>query len=226
MTLEGWKHLLTPANLLFLLGGFERTLELAALSLVLSSITGLVIGVYRTWVRGIALLPAQAYIELFRNSPLLVLVFFMRFGPPVIGIHLSSFVAGVTALTVYTAAYVAETVRAGIESVPRGQWQSGLATGLTTAQTYRLIVLPQALRSMTPALLGQFINLIKGTSLISVIGVIELTRAGEILFEQYANPIETFVLIAVVYFAVNFLLSVTVRTLQSRGPALAAEQFE
>ena len=226
MTVGGWERLLTSDNLGFLAFGLSTTLKLAILSMLFSFGVGILVGTYRTWVHGIMDWPALAYVELFRNTPLLILIFFMRFGPPIIGVHLSSFVAGTIALTVYTGAYIAETVRAGIQSVPRGQWEAAMATGLSKLQSYRLIVLPQALRIMTPALLGQFVVLIKGTSLVSVIGVLELTRAGDILFVQYANPMETFALIGITYFVVNFALTSAVRRLESMRPGLSAGQLD
>lgn len=207
MTLEGWEKLLTPVNVWFLARGLWTTLELAVIVNVLSFLLGALFGVYRASVSGLLRWPSTIFVDGIRNTPLLVLIFFMRFGPPTFGLRLDSFTAAVVAMTIYNSANLAEVVRAGIESVPLGQGQAAIASGLTPFQTYRWVILPQALRNMLPALVGQFIILVQGTSLVSAISVIELTGAGEILFNRYGNPLETFALIGFLYFLVDFSLA-------------------
>ena len=215
MTLDGWAKLLTPVNLWFLTKALGTTLELALLVATASFPIAAVLGIYRASTSGVLRWPSTVLVDGIRNTPLLVLVFFMRFGPPTLGFRLDSFTAGAVGMTIYSSANLAEVFRAGIESVPRGQRQAAMAVGLNAFQTYTRIVLPQALRNMLPALVGQFIILVQGTSLISAFSVIELTGAGEILFNRYGNPLETYAFIGLVYFAVDFALA-NVRALLER----------
>jgi len=209
----GW--LFTAANLRFLLGGLGMTLAVAALSIVLSFVLGLGLAFARLSKVALIRYPATAYIELMRALPVLLVIFFTYFALPQIGLRLSPFAAGVTAMSAFTASLVAEIIRAGILSVPPGLSEAAYAQGLTQAQTMRLIVLPIALRRMMPALVSQFITLLKDTSLTAVIGILELVRRGQIIYSGPPfQPIPVFILIALIYFAVNYTLSLGSRRLE------------
>jgi len=209
----GW--LFTAANLRFLLGGLGMTLAVAALSIVLSFVLGLGLAFARLSKVALIRYPATAYIELMRALPVLLVIFFTYFALPQIGLRLSPFAAGVTAMSAFTASLVAEIIRAGILSVPPGLGEAAYAQGLTPAQTMRLIVLPIALRRMMPALVSQFITLLKDTSLTAVIGILELVRRGQIIYSGPPfQPIPVFMLIALIYFAVNYTLSLGSRRLE------------
>jgi putative glutamine transport system permease protein len=207
--------LFTWANIRFLLGGLGMTLAVAGLSIVLSSIFGLLLALARISRSAIVRYPAIAYIEIMRALPILLVIFFTYFALPQIGIRLSPFVAGVTAMSAFTASLVAEIVRAGILSVNRGLIEAAHAQGLTQTQTMRLVILPIALRRMMPALVSQFITLIKDTSLTAVIGILELVRRAQIIYSGPPfQPIPVFILVALIYFVVNYGLSLGSRRLE------------
>ena len=213
MTSLGW--LFTAANLRFLAGGLGMTLAIAGLSIAISFVLGLALALARLSRIAAVRVPATAYIEGMRALPVLLVIFFTYFALPQIGLRLSPFAAGVVAMSAFTASLVAEIVRAGIQSVPVGLVEAAHGQGLTRAQTMRLVVLPIALRRMVPALVSQFITLIKDTSLTAVIGILELVRRGEIIYSGPPfQPIPVIVLIALMYFAVNYALSVGSRRLE------------
>jgi ABC-type amino acid transport system permease subunit len=133
-------------------------------------------------------------------------------------------------LSLYTSAVLAEIIRAGIVSLPRGQTEASRALGLSYVQSMRHVILPQALRLMVPAMMGQLTTIIKDTSLVGTIGVFELVRQGRVIFTQYFNPIEVFLFIAVVYFVICFVLSRLSRRLElgqvSREAKAAIKKLE
>src|SRR5579872_4106871 len=188
MTLVGWERLLTLVNLRFLLIGLEVTVELAIIVSVASFCMALPLGIYRSATRGALRWPSSIFVDIVRNTPVLVMLFLVRFGLPTLGIRVNSFTAAAIAMTIYNTAMLAEIVRAGIESIPRGQFDAAEGSGLASYQVYALVVLPQALRNMLPALVGQFIILLQGTALASAVSVLELTGAGEVLFTRLGNP--------------------------------------
>ncbi len=167
----------------FLLGGLAYTLALAAIAIAISFVLGLLLALARLSRFPLLHYPALLYIEIVRSLPLLLIIFFTYFAlPSLIGVRLEPFTAGVIALSGFTAALVAEIIRAGILSVNRGLVEAAQAQGFTPVQSLRLVILPIALRRMTPALVGQFITLLKDTSLTAVIGILELLR--RIIFAQ------------------------------------------
>jgi glutamate transport system permease protein len=198
--------------------GLVATLRAAVVAMVLSMAVGAVLAVgrlsRRTWVAR----PAGVWVELFRGLPLLLLILFLFLGLPAVGITVSVFWALVAGLTLYNSAVIGEIFRAGILSLPRGQTEAAYAIGLRRGQTLRLILIPQAVRRMLPALISQLVTLLKDTSLGFVIGYAELLRNGrtavEFLGGRYSIPIYT--AIAVVYIAVNTSLSFLARWLDRR----------
>jgi putative glutamine transport system permease protein len=211
--------LFAPSTLLFLLGGLGTTLALAGIAIAISLVAGVFLALARlSPIRPLSAF-ATVYIEGMRALPVLLVIFFSYFAlPGIIGIKLSSFAAGTIAMSAFTAALIAEIVRAGILAVPRGIREAAAAGGLSAAQAMRLIVLPIALRQMMPALVAQFVTLLKDTSLTAVIGILELTRRGQIVFSQPPfQPIPVFALIALTYFVVNFSLGTIGRRLETRA---------
>lgn len=179
-------------NLDLFLEGMRRTVELSVLSFVLAFVLG-------TLVAGMRVSPvpplrwaAATYVELVRNTPLLVLMFVFFFGFPSIGIRYSPFVSAIVVLTAYTGTFVAETVRSGINAVSTGQAEAARAVGLTFPQTLSTVVMPQALRTVVGPLGGIFIALLKNSSLAVVIGVFELTSAAERVGTETARFIPAF----------------------------------
>ncbi|MGH7773212.1 MAG: amino acid ABC transporter permease [Candidatus Binatia bacterium] len=193
------------------------TLRLAIPAIVLGFVLGIFIGLGRlarsAWIRA----PATVYVELFRGVPLVMVIFWFWFIIPVIlRVPIPEYGVALTAFVVFEAAYLGEIVRAGIQSVPRGQAEAATATGLTSAQTMRTVILPQALRNMIPALVTQFIVLFKDTSLASIIGYVDLTKAAQIVNNREIRPFELYLFIAVVYWLCAYGMSRYARYLEQR----------
>ena len=215
---ELWR-VLTEGAVQRLIGrGLVATLRAAVVAMVLAMAVGAVLAVGRLSRRAWVARAAGAWVELFRGLPLLLLIFFLFLALPAVGITISVFWALVAGLTLYNGAVLGEIFRAGILSLPRGQTEAAYAIGLRRGQTLRLILVPQAVRRMLPALISQLVTLLKDTSLGFVIGYAELLRNGrtavEFLGGRYSIPIYT--AIAVVYIAVNASLSLLARWLDRR----------
>src|ERR1044071_7244333 len=200
------------------LGAFTGgTLRLAIPAIFLGSILGTFIGLARLarsrWIH----IPAAVYVEFFRGVPLVMVIFWFWFMiPTIVGTSLPEYSVALTAFVVFEAAYLAEIVRSGIQSVPRGQSEAAIATGLTRNQTMGLIILPQALRNMLPALVTQFIVLLKDTSLASIIGYVDLTKAAQIVNNREIRPFELYMFIAAVYWLFSYSMSRYARSLENR----------
>jgi len=152
--------------------------------------------------------PATIYVEFFRGVPLVMVIFWFWFIiPTLLGKSLPEFSIALTAFVIFEAAYLAEIVRAGIQSVSRGQVEAATATGLNQAQMMRHVILPQALRNMIPALTTQFIVLLKDTSLASIIGYVDLTKAAQIVNNREIRPSELYLFIALVYWLCSYAMS-------------------
>ena len=178
------------------------TILLAFFAEALGVILGLVLALLKISRSRILSFPAQLYIDVFRGTPLLVQIIFIYFATPLIGLRFESlFFAGLTALTLNSAAYVAEIFRSGIQSIDRGQMEAGRASGLSYGQTMRYIVVPQAFRRVIPPLTNEFVVIIKDTSIVSVIGLEELLRAARVLQSATANA-TPLVVAALIYLAI------------------------
>jgi glutamate transport system permease protein len=212
---EVWR-VLTQGAVQRLIGrGLLATLRAAAIAMALSMPLGALLAVGRLSPRAWISAPVGAWVQLFRGLPLLLMILFGFLALPQLGIQVSSLWALVIALTVYNSAVLGEIFRAGILSLPRGQTEAAYAIGLRRGQALRLILIPQAVRRMLPALVSQLVTLLKDTSLGFVIGYAELLRLGrgavEFLGGRYSIPVYT--AIAVVYIAVNASLSFSARWL-------------
>ena len=200
-----------------LLEALQNTMVAAAYALVLAMLLGIVLAFGRLSHRWFLRIPAVAIIEFFRGVPLLLLIFFFFLAFPLaFQIELPALWSLVLGLTLYNGAVIAEIVRAGVLSIPKGQTEAALATGLTRAQTLRLILLPQAIRVMLPAIISQLVVLLKDTSLGFVIGYAELLRTGSQLVQLLNNPIQLYLVIALIYIVINGALSLLARFLESR----------
>jgi polar amino acid transport system permease protein len=149
---------------------------------------------------------AYVYIESIRSTPLLAQIYFLYFGLPTMGIRASEEVTGVLALTLNSGAYLAEIIRAGVQSVPHGHIEAGISSGLSYLQRMRHVVLPQALGITIPPMLGQAIVLVKDSSLLSLISIKELTRAGQLMSSERFMPAEGFLTTAAFYLVIYYVL--------------------
>ena len=197
------------------------TLRLAIPSIVLGFILGIFIGLARlsnrVWLR----VPATLYVEFFRGVPLVMVIFWIWFIIPILlKTKIPEFGVALTAFVIFEAAYLAEIVRAGVQSVPRGQVEAATAVGLSSSRTMRHVVLPQALKNMIPSLVTQFIVLFKDTSLASIIGFMDLTKAAQVVNNREIRPFPIYLFIAVVYWVCTYSMSRYARYLEKRmGPA-------
>ena len=201
-------------NIRFLLQGLGITIEISVASIICSFIIGTLLGIIR--YAKIKYLSAIVgfIIDLIRNLPLLLIIFFTYFGLPNIGVKPEIIPAAIMALTVFESSMVAEIVRSGINSIDYGQTEGALAYGLSMWKALRLVVLPQAIKNMLPALVSQFISLVKDTSLATIIVLPELMYHAQIIYGQNTNYIiPMFVALAVLYFIVCYSLSLLARYL-------------
>lgn len=189
--------------------GAGVTLTICFVSAVLGILLGTIIGIALTSKNKIIKTVARTYINILRGIPLLVIIFSVYFMIPMIfrNIQVNREVAGVFSLTIYAAAYIAELVRGSIESIPKGQTEAADALGMKPLQRMLLIIFPQAFRLLVPSLVGFLINLVKDSSLVSVINYIDLTRTGKIIGNLTMNPLLSYSIVAVFYFVICFSLS-------------------
>lgn len=200
-----------------LLSGFINTLKLAVLAIGASFVLGVVAGALRLSRSPYLHYPAVLYIEIIRGVPLIMVIFWFYFLAPILaGRPLDNFTSALIAFIVFEAAYLAEIVRAGIQSVPLGQVQAAISTGLTHRQAMGHVILPQAIRNMIPALVTRFIVLFMDTSLAYIIGYRELTRVARIIAEREFRAFEVYTFIAIVYFVCTYAMSLAARRLERR----------
>ncbi|HHK2817876.1 TPA: amino acid ABC transporter permease [Pseudomonas aeruginosa] len=225
-------ELLAPQYLRWLLDGFLLTLGLALLSCLLATLIGALLAIARLSRRRLLSWPARAYLALFRNTPLLVQLFFWYFGvpallpealvswlntpheTPLLDWPSFEFLAGAWGLTLYTSAFVAEEFRAGIASVRPEQRAAGLALGLTQRQVWRVVVLPQALRTALPPLLGQYMNALKNSSLAMAIGLAELSYASRQVETETFKTFQAFGIATLLYIGAIALIEAFGQALQ------------
>ena len=186
--------------------GLVLTLQLSAgtifLGFVIGTLTATVLVYGRPWARG----AAHAYVEMIRNTPLIVQLFLIFFGLPALGIKLDVITASVLALTINLTAYTAEIVRAGIESIPKSQIEAGISLGLTGPQVFRHVVLLPALKNIYPSLTSQFVLMMLATSVVSQISAAELFHAGSIIQSRTFRDFEVYTVIAVLYLGLSLLM--------------------
>ncbi|MEX3637765.1 amino acid ABC transporter permease [Paraburkholderia sp. BR14320] len=202
---------LLKTSLSILLQGLVTTLLLSIASIVGSTLIGLFAAVLRSFGPWGTDRIARLYTELFRGTPVLITLMLIYFGVSYFGYAIDVFAAGAIGLSVYQGAYIAEIFRSGIEAVPKGQWEVSQILGLTRAQAFSFVVLPQTGKIVLPPLIGQYLSLIKDTSIVSMIGMSELMHGGQAIVDRIGKPVEIYGLVALIYFAVCFPLSQWVR---------------
>ena len=184
------------------------TLWISWLGLLLGGLLGAAVGLARTSRWRVLRILALLYTELFRSIPVLILMFFCYFGLPLlVGLDLSPFAAATAALMFMASSLMAEVVRAGIDSVARGQWEAAFSSGLRYLQVMRHIVGPQAVRVMLPPSVGVYIATLKESSLASIIGYVELTKTALLIRETTGQSLEVLATISLLYFVINYGIS-------------------
>ena len=200
-----------------LLLGAGVTIKITAMSVALGVLIGLFVGIARICrVRPLRFL-AAVYVDFFRGTPLLVQIFLFYFAVPVItGQRIDPYVAAGGSCGINSGAYVAEIVRAGIQSIDEGQMEAGRSLGMTWAQTMRYIIVPQAIKRVIPPLGNEFIALLKDSSLVSVIGFEELTRRGQLIIAKTYGSLEIWFSVAIIYLVMTLSISRLVAYLEKR----------
>lgn len=207
---------LIPRHFPFLLEGAAVTLELSFISMACALAVGLLAAMGRLSGKAWIEWPLLAYVEVWRDVPLIVQLMVIYFTLPEVGVVLPGFWAGVVGLSLNLGAYLSEVFRAAILSVDAGQRAAGLSIGMSRAMVYRRVVLPQAFRIAVPTIGGYFIALLKDSSLVSFIAVNELLRHGTIVIANTFRSMEVYVMVAMIYFVLSFAASRLVRWLERR----------
>lgn len=201
----------------FILKGLIFSIELTLVAMAGGIVIGTLLALMRLSGKKWLVVPATLYVNLLRSIPLaMVILWFFLMIPLLIGKSLGAELSAVITFTVFEAAYYSEVMRAGIQSVPKGQVNAGYAVGMTYKQCMQLIVLPQAFRNMLPVLLTQTIILFQDTSLVYVIGAYDLLKGFEVSGKNFNRPSETYLMAALVYFVICFSLSMLVRRLRAK----------
>ena len=201
----------------FILKGLAFSVQLTLIALVGGVVLGTVLALMRLSGKPWLVVPAAAYVNTMRSIPLvMVILWFFLLIPLLVGKSLGSEFSAIVTFTLFEAAYYSEIMRAGIQSVPKGQVYAGYAVGMTYAQCMQLVVLPQAFRNMLPVLLTQTIILFQDTSLVYAIGAYDLLKGFEVAGKNFNRPVETYLVAAVVYFVICFSLSMVVKRLQAK----------
>lgn len=192
----------------YYLTGIKITLSLSAISLIVGTTLGGLLSLIRLSKYKILKTIATIYIEVFRGTPMIVQIAMVYFGSYVVmGVNVDGFIAALIAVSLNSAAYVAEIIRSGIQSIDKGQWEASKSLGLTDGQTMRYIILPQAIRNILPALGNEFVTLIKETAVASTIGVADLMYVSKIVQTSSYQPFNPLIIVAAIYFIITFTLS-------------------
>ena len=204
-------------NLKFLLSGLTTTVYISVISIILSAIIGFIVAIPSLAKSKFLTYINIGYVEIVRAIPLLVLILWIYYGLPIMtGISFSPFVSGIIALAISESAFQAEIFRAGINSIKKSQWEAGSSLGLTFYKRLRLVILPQAIKNILPALGNQFVYVLKMSSLVSIIGIGDLTRkANELVVSTY-RPLEIYTFLILEYLILILIVSFFVRKLEKK----------
>jgi polar amino acid transport system permease protein len=198
-----------------LMMGFMLTIKISVVSIFFAIIIGTIVGIARLSKEPITWAIALGYVELVRNTPLLVQIYIIYFFAGSM-LRLSPFVAGASALSIFAGAYVGEIVRAGIQAIPKGQMEAARSLGMPYSKAMRYVVLPQAFKQIIPPLAGQFISLIKDSSLVSVIALADLTFQGQMAVARTYYAFEIYFTVAALYLLMTFTLSMATQYIERR----------
>jgi polar amino acid transport system permease protein len=206
----------TSVHVFYLLQAARWTILLSLIAIAGGAVLGLALALARVSKLRVLRALAIVYIQIVQGTPLLILLFLSYFGLSLVGFRLDPLVAAGISLTFYVGAFLGEIWRGCIEAVPRTQWEASDCLGLNRLQQYAYVILPQAIRIATPPTVGFMVQVVKNTSLASIIGFVELTRAGQIVNNSTFQPFLVFLFVAAIYFAICYPLSVTSRALERK----------
>ena len=206
----------TSVHVFYLLQAARWTILLSLIAIAGGAVLGLALALARVSKLRVLRALAIVYIQIVQGTPLLILLFLSYFGLSLVGLRLDPLVAAGVSLTFYVGAFLGEIWRGCIEAVPRTQWEASDCLGLNRLQQYVYVILPQAVRIATPPTVGFMVQVVKNTSLASIIGFVELTRAGQIVNNSTFQPFLVFLFVAAIYFAICYPLSVTSRALERK----------
>ncbi|MFD2728116.1 amino acid ABC transporter permease [Enterococcus camelliae] len=198
---------LFQTNASLFIDGFKYTILASFIALIASLIIGTLMAILQLSTNNVIRRLAKAYVEFFRNVPLLIIVMIFYVVIPLYFIPFDGFQAGTIGLTIYTSAFIAETVRSGIQTVHKGQMEAGLSSGFTYWQTMRYIVLPQAFKIVIPPLGGQFINLIKNSSILAMVAGLDIMYQGDLIASTTFNTFDTYIIVGIFYLILTLPLS-------------------
>ncbi len=203
-------------DVMILLRATQWTIALSLIAFVGGTAMGIVVALLRTSGNAFVRRAASLYVELFQGTPLLMQLFVLFFGLNIVGVPVSAWTAAALGLTLYTSAFLGEIWRGCIEAIPKGQWEAAKSLGLRYIATVRLVIFPQALRIAVPPTVGFLVQVIKSTSLASILGFVELTRAAQLVNNATYSPLLTFSIVSAIYFVLCFPLSALSRKLERR----------
>ena len=208
---------LNANHILYLVEATEWTVLLSLMAFAGGSVVGLVLALLRVSKVRVLRALASAYIQVIQGTPLLIVLFLSYFGLGILGYKLDPLVAAGLSFTIYAGAFLGEIWRGCIEAVPRTQWEASDCLGLSRFQQYAYVILPQAVRIAIPPTVGFMVQIVKNTSLASVIGFVELARAGQIVNNSTFEPFAIFTVVAALYFALCYPLSLAARALERKA---------
>lgn len=206
----------------FIAQAAQWTLALSAMAFVGGSLLGLVVALARTSENTAARWAATLFIQVFQGTPLLLQLFLIFFGAPVLGLDINPWLAAGIALVLNSAAFLGEIWRGCIEAIPRGQWEAAQALNLNYLSRMRFVVLPQAFKIALPPTVGYVVQIIKGTSLAAIIGFTEITRAGQIINNATFQPLHVFTTVAALYFVICWPLSLLAARMERKRARVLA----
>ncbi len=203
----------------FFLKGLWMTSKIAFISLVTCTLIGFILGIFRSSDSTILKRLVGVYVAFVRGTPFVVQIFIVFFILPEWGIQLEAFTAALLAMAIMGSAFICEIVAGGINSIPKGQWEAATSSGLNGIQKLRLVIIPQAMKVILPPLVGQYVLLIKDTSVVSVIGIMELTRVGWVTVVRIPEGLMVFTLVGFLYFIISYPLILLSNYLEKRMAA-------
>ena len=200
----------------FFLKGLWMTVQVSFISLILATILGFITGILRTSKNKLIQYLIGIYVFIIRGTPFVVQIFIVFFVFPDWGIQLGAFSAAILAMTIMGGGFICEIIAGGIDAVDKGQWEAAISSGLTSVQALRFVIIPQSMKTILPPLVGEYVLLIKDSSVVSVIGIMDLTRVGWVTVARIPEGLMVFSLVGILYFVISYPLILLSNYLEKR----------